>query len=165
MRSMLVLATLLAAAAANAGQASAPAPGARPGTSGPQGLDINADGLITLDEAQVHPRFAARFGEIDANRDGQLDSGEMNTHREQMRAEKRVRGEERWKAADKDGDGLISRDESAAMPRMSSHFDRLDANTDGRVSREEVRQSRERYHQQRNEQHRQQRQDQSQRVR
>jgi hypothetical protein len=165
MRSMLVLATLLAAAAANAGQASAPAPGARPGTPGPQGLDINADGLITLDEAQVHPRFAARFGDIDANRDGQLDQAEMNAHREKMRTEMHSRGEERWKAADKDGDGLISRDEAAAMPRMSSHFDRLDANTDGRVSREEMRQSRERYHQQRNEQHRQQRQEQSQRVR
>ena len=165
MRSMLVLATLLAAAAANAGQASAPAPGARPGTSGPQGLDINADGLITLDEAQVHPRFAARFGDVDANRDGQLDQAEMNAHREKMRTEMHSRGEERWKAADKDGDGLISRDEAAAMPRMAEHFDRLDANTDGRVSREEMRQSRERYHQQRNEQHRQQRQEQSQRVR
>jgi len=165
MRSMLVLATLLAAAAANAGQASAPAPGARPGTSGPQGLDINADGLITLDEAQVHPRFAARFGDIDANKDGQLDQAEMNAHREKMRTEMHSRGEERWKAADKDGDGLISRDEAAAMPRMAEHFDRLDANTDGRVSREEVRQSRERYHQQRNEQQRQQRQEQSQRVR
>ena len=165
MRPMLVLATLLAASAANAGQASAPAPGPRPGTSGPQGLDINADGLITLDEAQVHPRFAARFGDIDANKDGQLDQAEMNAHREKMRTEMHSRGEERWKAADKDGDGLISRDEAAAMPRMAEHFDRLDANTDGRVSREEMRQSRERYHQQRNEQHRQQRQEQSQRVR
>jgi len=89
----------------------------------------------------------------------------MNAHREKMRAEMHSRGEERWKAADKDGDGLISRDEAAAMPRMAEHFDRLDANTDGRVSREEMRQSRERYHQQRNEQHRQQRQEQSQRVR
>ena len=142
MRSMLVLATLLAAAAANAGQASAPAPGARPGTPGPQGLDINADGLITLDEAQVHPRFAARFGDIDANKDGQLDQAEMNAHREKMRTEMHSRGEERWKAADKDGDGLISRDEAAAMPRMAEHFDRLDANTDGRVSRDEVRQFR-----------------------
>ena len=166
MRSMLVLATLLAAAAAaNAGQATTPTADARPGKPGYQSLDINADGLITLDEAQVHPRFAARFGDIDANKDGQLDQAEMNAHREKMRTEMHSRGEERWKAADKDGDGLISRDEAAAMPRMAEHFDRLDANTDGRVSREEVRQSRERYHQQRNEQHRQQRQEQSQRVR
>ncbi len=149
MRPMLVLATLLAAAAAQAGPATSAPTGARPDRPGPQGLDINADGLITLDEAQVHPRFASRFGEIDANRDGQLDAGEMNAHREQMRAEKRVRAEERWKSADRDGDGLISREEATAMPRMSSHFDRLDANTDGRVSREEMHQSRERHQQQR----------------
>jgi Ca2+-binding EF-hand superfamily protein len=149
MRSMLVLATLLAATAAHAGQATAPTAGSRPS----QGLDINGDGLITLDEAQVHPRFAARFGEIDANNDGQLDQAEMNSHREQMRAEKRAHAEERWKAADKDGDGLISRDEAAGMPRMSSHFDQLDANTDGRVSREEMRQSRERLRQQRSKPH------------
>jgi len=166
MRSTLVFATLLAAAAAvHAEQAPSQAPDARSGKPGYQSLDINADGLITLDEAQVHPRFAARFGEIDANRDGQLDQAEMNTHREQMRAEKRVRAEERWKAADQDGDGVISRDEAASMPRMAQHFDRLDADTDGRVSREEMRQSRERYQQQRNEQQRQQRQEQSQRVR
>lgn len=165
MRSMLLLATLLTAAAASADPASAPATGARPGAPGPQGLDINADGLITLDEAQVHPRFAARFGEIDANRDGQLDAGEMNAHRERMRAEKRVRAEERWQAADKDGDGLISRDEAAAMPRMAERFGQFDANSDGRVSRDEVRQARGRYYQQRQEQHRHQRQEQSQRGR
>jgi hypothetical protein len=162
MRTMIVLAALLAAAAAQAAEPSYQAPGVR---SGPGALDINGDGLITPDEAQTRPRLAARFGDIDANKDGQLDAGEMNAHRERIRAEQRVRAEARWKDADKDGDGLISRDESAAMPRMSEHFDRLDADTDGRVSREEMRQSRDRYQQQRKQQHRYQRQEQSQRVR
>ena len=145
MRTMIVLAALLAAAAAQAAEPSSQAPGGR---SGPGALDINADGLITLDEAQTRPRFAAHFGDIDVNSDGQLDAGEMNAHRERMRAEKRVRAEQRWKEADKDGDGLISRDEAAAMPRMSEHFDRLDADTDGRVSREEMRQLRGQKHRQ-----------------
>lgn len=146
MRMMLVLATLLAAAAAQAGQATPATPGARPDRPGPQGLDINADGLITLDEAQTHPRFAARFGEIDANRDGQLDQAEMNAHREKMHAEMHSRGEERWKTADRDGDGSISRDEAtASMPRMAERFGQFDANSDGRVSREEMRQFRDQH--------------------
>ena len=166
MRSMLVLATLLAAAAAQAGPPAPATPGARPDKSGPAALDINADGLITLDEAQTHPRFAARFGEIDANQDGQLDQGEMNAHRGKMHAEMQARGEERWKAADKDGDGVISRDEAnASMPRMAERFGQFDANSDGRVSREEMRQFRGQHHQQRREQHQHQRQEQSQRVR
>jgi Ca2+-binding EF-hand superfamily protein len=165
MRPMLVLATLLAAAtAAHAEQAPHQAPDARAGKPGYLSLDINADGLITLDEAQTHPRFAARFGEIDANKDGQLDQAEMSAHREQMHAEMRSRGEERWKAADRDGDGSISRDEAtASMPRMAERFGQFDANSDGRVSREEMRQVRGQHHQQRKEQH--QRQEQSQRVR
>ena len=150
MRPMLALSlsALFAATAAHAGQASSQPPGARPDKPGYQSLDINADGLITLDEAQTHPRFAARFSEIDSNRDGQLDQPEMNTHREKMRAEMQSRGEERWKAADKDGDGVISRDEAASMPRMAERFDQLDANTDGRVSREEMRQLRGQKHRQ-----------------
>jgi Ca2+-binding EF-hand superfamily protein len=146
MRPMLVLATLLAAAAAQAGEPTSATPGARPDKSGPAALDINADGLITLDEAQTRPHFAARFGEIDANRDGQLDQGEMNAHREKMHAEMQSRGEERWKAADKDGDGTISRDEAnASMPRMAERFGQFDADSDGRVSRAEMRQQRDQH--------------------
>lgn len=166
MRPMLVLATLLAAAAAQAGETAPATPGARPDRPGPAALDINADGLITLDEAQTHPRFAARFGEIDANQDGQLDQGEMSAHREKRQAEMQSRGEERWKAADKDGDGVISRDEAnASMPRMAERFGQFDADSDGRVSREEMQQFRGQRHEQRKEQHRHQRQEQSQQVR
>lgn len=47
---------------------------------------------------------------------------------------------ERLKAADANGDGLISRDEAAAsLPRVSRHFDEMDANKDGQLSREEMR--------------------------
>ena len=38
---------------------------------------------------------------------------------------------ERLKAADKDGDGKISRAEAAALPRIAKHFDEIDTNKDG----------------------------------
>ena len=40
---------------------------------------------------------------------------------------------ERFKAADTNGDGLISRAEAAALPRLAKHFDAIDANKDGQV--------------------------------
>ena len=46
---------------------------------------------------------------------------------------------ERLKAADTNADGLISRAEAAALPRILEHFDEIDTNKDGQVSFEELR--------------------------
>ena len=45
---------------------------------------------------------------------------------------------ERLKAADKDGDGKISRAEAAALPRLAKHFDEIDTNKDGFITKEEM---------------------------
>lgn len=48
--------------------------------------------------------------------------------------------EERWNAVDTDGDGSLSRAEAeAGAPGMARNFDRLDANADGQLTREEIR--------------------------
>ena len=46
---------------------------------------------------------------------------------------------ERLKQADTDGNGLISREESKALPMIAKHFDEIDANRDGQVSPDELR--------------------------
>ena len=46
----------------------------------------------------------------------------------------------RWKAADKNGDGLIDKAEAeAGLPRVVRHFDQLDVNHDGKLSADELR--------------------------
>lgn len=45
---------------------------------------------------------------------------------------------ERLKAADTDGDGKISRAEAVALPRMAKHFDEIDTNKDGFITKEEM---------------------------
>jgi hypothetical protein len=58
---------------------------------------------------------------------------------EQCRAERQARFNERFKQADADGDGALSRAEAEkGMPRLARHFDVIDANQDGLVSREEL---------------------------
>ena len=46
---------------------------------------------------------------------------------------------ERLKQADTNGDGLISRDEAQALPRLAKHFDEIDANHDQQLSADELR--------------------------
>ena len=46
---------------------------------------------------------------------------------------------ERLKAADTNGDGMLSKSEAAALPRLARHFDAIDANHDGQVTFDELR--------------------------
>lgn len=58
---------------------------------------------------------------------------------EKCRAQRQARFEQRFKLADADGDGMISRAEAEkALPRMARHFERFDMNQDGQVTREEI---------------------------
>lgn len=45
---------------------------------------------------------------------------------------------QRFVKADTDGDGALNREEAKAMPRVSSHFDDIDADHDGRVTLQEI---------------------------
>ncbi|HZZ93270.1 MAG TPA: EF-hand domain-containing protein [Usitatibacter sp.] len=44
----------------------------------------------------------------------------------------------RLRAADTNGDGLISRDEAKALPRLAKHFDQIDTDRNGQISPEEL---------------------------
>lgn len=49
---------------------------------------------------------------------------------------------ERLKAADTNGDGMLSRAEAAALPRLAERFDAIDANRDNQVTFDELRAAR-----------------------
>lgn len=54
--------------------------------------------------------------------------------------EQKAKLQERLKAADANGDGLIDKAEAEArLPRVAKNFDTLDANGDGRLSPDEMR--------------------------
>jgi len=58
---------------------------------------------------------------------------------EKCRAEAQARARERFKKADANGDGRLSREEAQkSMPQLARDFDRIDANKDGLVTLEEL---------------------------
>ena len=55
------------------------------------------------------------------------------------RAEMAAKFAERFKAADKDGDGALTRAEAeAGMPRLARHFDEIDSAKSGRITQQQI---------------------------
>lgn len=100
-----------------------------------QAADADQDGYIDRAEAQALPPIAQRFDQLDADGDGKLTTEEM-----------RGSLQDRLQAVDTDQDGYIDRSEAeAGLPRVARFFDRLDANSDGKLSTEEMQQARSRF--------------------
>jgi len=105
-----------------------------PDGGGLRGADANNDGNITREEFLARPN--AMFDRLDANRNGVIEASERP-----QRPERNAENGERRQRADRpnpdtDGNGSFSREEFAAMG--AGMFERLDANSDGRVTQEEA---------------------------
>lgn len=95
-------------------------------------IDANGDGKISREESAHFPRLAKHFDQIDTNKDGSLSKEELMAMRKRASAAK-------FGMLDSDGDGRISRTEAdAKAPRLSKHFDQIDANKDGFLSKDEL---------------------------
>lgn len=113
-----------------------PGDGMRGGDRGPMAMlkaaDLNDDRRLSLDEYKTMTQ--GKFGEIDANGDGQLTQEESL---EFMMARITARLEKRYERADQDGDGQISDMEFNEQSLI--RFGRIDRNNDGFISRDDAR--------------------------
>jgi Ca2+-binding EF-hand superfamily protein len=115
----------------------------RSGRGGPDMLkmwDTNSDGVVTKDEAAAASasNTAKRFDAMDLNKDGQITADELKQGREERREQMKQKLDASFKAADKNADGGLTKEEAQGMPRIEQHFDALDANKDGVVTQEEL---------------------------
>lgn len=89
---------------------------------------------------------AADWGQL--RRD--IDAGPRGPDRDAFEARRRAvreRARARFAAADRDGDGKLSRDEVAALrPALARHFDRIDTDHDGLLSEQELADAQRRLH-------------------
>ena len=114
----------------------------------------DADGNGALSRLEVEksmPGLARQFDAVDANRDGHVSQDEImawRTHKrretcyaapERCVAKMQARLTERFRRADTDGNGALSRLEvEKSMPQFARRFDAVDANRDGHVTVEEI---------------------------
>ena len=105
-------------------------------------LDTDKDGRISVKESQ--DGVARMFKEADTNKDGFISKEEMQAHHKAMHEKRGEMMRDKWKAADKDGDGALSRAEvdAAKMPMLTRDFDKLDKNKDGKLTPDEMRMGR-----------------------
>jgi Ca2+-binding EF-hand superfamily protein len=100
-------------------------------------MDTNNDGYISRSEWRGD---ATSFDRLDTNRDGRLNQSELRAGREM----RRDRNENmRFRGVDKNGDGMISRQE---WPGNDTSFRNHDRNNDGVLSGDEVRPAAQRDH-------------------
>lgn len=104
------------------------------GEHGLERADANNDGNITREEFLTRP--TEMFNRLDANHDGVIQASEraQRPERQAHDGDHHQRGDH--PNPDANGDGSFSRTEFAAMG--ASMFERLDANSDGRVTQEEA---------------------------
>jgi hypothetical protein len=104
--------------------------------------DANNDGAISRDEFLARP--LEMFGRLDANSDGVISQSERPQASERRHRRGERGGRHDRPNPDADNNGSVSRAEFAA--HGAQMFDRLDANDDGRVTREEADAARPRHH-------------------
>ena len=108
--------------------------GQRPASPMMTALDANKDGQLSAEEIA---NAATALKTLDKNQDGVLDSSELTPTRGGQGGAQGGRSSqmvERIMARDTDGDGKVSREEAGE----SRFFDRMDADSDGFVTKAEI---------------------------
>ncbi|MDD2721444.1 MAG: EF-hand domain-containing protein [Gallionella sp.] len=101
-------------------------------------VDADNSGKISREEAkQKSPDLYEGFDHIDANKDGGLTKAEIK--KALAAADKRRREFlQSLEKADKDKNGMLSREEAKALPNMSANFDAIDSNHDEQLVLKEI---------------------------
>ena len=99
---------------------------------------LDADGNGEVTQAEITAQAEARFAEADTNGDGNLSAEELTARadaKSQERMERRIA--KMIERRDANGDGVLSADEMRPDAERAGRFDKLDADDNGSISKEE----------------------------
>ena len=107
--------------------------------------DTNSDGEISKNEFNAYyaQHNKKHFKSLDVNKDGKITANEMQKEQHQMHKQEHGKNdatshlEQRFKAADTNNDDGLNKEEAKGMPMLTVYFDQVDANKDGKVTRQE----------------------------
>lgn len=133
---LILLAMLVATSATGVVLAADPVPPAEKRVR----LDANGDGVIDRQEAAANPRLAARFDELDKNKDGKLSRDELPQWRHGGRGHGDKHGGRHGPGHGGERGGLLAamdtdKDGRVSAAEYRAHFDKLDVNKDGYIDR------------------------------
>ena len=134
----LALCTLIASAALVLPHASAAGHAGGKFEAAFKKADTDNDGSLTRDEAKAMPRVAKNFDAMDTDNDGTVSANEIRASMKESRKAMHDHGAERFKSADKDSDGTLTKAEAEVMPRVTKNFDAIDTDKDGTVDEKEI---------------------------
>jgi len=102
-------------------------------------VDTDNDGAISKSEFDAYyaQHNTKHFLEIDANKDGKLTPEEMHGDQQKPATSGTTHLDQRFNAADADHDGGLNREEAQNMPMLLQYYKEVDANKDGKVTRQE----------------------------
>lgn len=101
-----------------------------------QRLDQNGDQRLERHEVNGQPYLQRHFERLDQQQRGYLTPADLRPAADSARAR------QFFSRADRNGDGVITREEAEDSPWLQRRFGEADRNNDGSVSRDELRQLR-----------------------
>lgn len=115
--------------------------------NGPCALDMDKDKDGSVSKKEFDAFHAARFKEMDANKDGKLSEDEIGPQQQGMRDIKQDPFDRRFDEVDINHDGGLSKAEAEiGMPMLFKRFDEIDADKDGKMTKDEVVESMKKMH-------------------
>ena len=101
-------------------------------------LDTDKSGSLSRAEIEQNaPALADSFDQMDTNHNGVISRAEFKKAILDA-AKKQLQFRANLARADKDKNGMLSREEAKALPNLSVHFDEIDANHDGQLTLKEI---------------------------
>ncbi|MEH6422368.1 EF-hand domain-containing protein [Pseudomonas sp. CGJS7] len=102
------------------------------------GLSLAGAAVAATPPSAERAYIDGAFAAVDSNKDNAISRQEFDAFMLARIKKQRAEFDKGFAAADANGDGFIDRKEAGIEPTLAQHFDPLDSNKDGKLSKSEM---------------------------